>query len=162
MPDDLQKKTSKYRKTPAAFDKFLEDCERPACDDVKAMFIKAKTRLTESQKKDEQEETSAPAVECPPSSGALGTATWTLLHSMVSKVFTRHSRTLWKIHVQHTSHHSRAPLSHRRLGILMTPRNVIENTCSTFLMHLLDSIRVHGVPRTFEPISRKSLSGTSM
>lgn len=62
----------------------LEDCDRPACDEILNMFNAAKERHLSSKK-----EAAKPAtvVECPPKSSELGRASWTLLHTMVSLVF---------------------------------------------------------------------------
>lgn len=57
-----------------------EDCDRPACDDVKKALpqsmedIKVLTAKHAAKKK----------VECPPRSAELGRSSWKLLHGMVS------------------------------------------------------------------------------
>lgn len=56
----------------------LDDCDRPACDDMVSMLKKARASATTSAAPPSEE-------ECPPKSGALGTASWTLLHSMVRR-----------------------------------------------------------------------------
>lgn len=67
----------------------LDDCDRPACDDIITKFMAAKTAMEEgggsgekpnAKNTPKQQENK---VECPPSSAELGTGTWTLLHSMV-------------------------------------------------------------------------------
>ena len=67
---------------PPAFD----DCERPACDDVKAMFSRA---LKAAKSQPAAEALPKPRVgektgiECPPNRPTIGRGSWTLLHSMV-------------------------------------------------------------------------------
>mmetsp|Transcript_25727 Transcript_25727/g.38006 ORF Transcript_25727/g.38006 Transcript_25727/m.38006 type:complete len:164 (-) Transcript_25727:37-528(-) len=53
----------------------VDDCDRPACDDVVDAMSAAIGRVQQKQKQN---------VECPPSSPELGRASWTLLHSMVA------------------------------------------------------------------------------
>ena len=64
----------------SARQKTLDDCDRPACADVVAMFQKAK----ESQQLAKTAEQKPEAASCPPGSAALGRSSWTLLHSMAA------------------------------------------------------------------------------
>lgn len=52
----------------------VDDCDRPACDDVVGAMTAALGRVQNQQKAQ---------VECPPNSPELGRSSWTLLHSMV-------------------------------------------------------------------------------
>lgn len=69
----------------------LDDCDRPACDDITSMFLAAKTAMdggdgdgvNSDKKKKPAVIQQEKKVECPPNSAELGTGTWTLLHSMV-------------------------------------------------------------------------------
>jgi hypothetical protein len=49
-----------------------DDCDRPACHDMMSQMKKASQASQEKK-----------AVDCPPNSGVLGRASWTLLHTMV-------------------------------------------------------------------------------
>ena len=57
-----------------------DDCERPACDDVKSMLPSSMAEFEEMKKKHEKRK----KVECPPGSEELGLGTWKLLHSMAA------------------------------------------------------------------------------
>jgi hypothetical protein len=57
-----------------------DDCDRPACHDMMSQMKKA-SQASQDKK----------AVECPPNSGVLGRASWTLLHTMVRTNITRTS-----------------------------------------------------------------------
>ena len=71
--------------------KNLDDCERPACDDVKSMFAKAlevsKADNARADAKPRASKTSG--VECPPNSATIGKGSWTLIHSMVRLLLAR-------------------------------------------------------------------------
>jgi len=56
------------------------DCERPACDEMKAVLPESMAELEEMKKKYDRQK----KVECPPGSAELGLGTWKLLHSMTA------------------------------------------------------------------------------
>ena len=60
----------------------IDDCERPACDDIQSMFQKA---AAEANKQKETSKTVQTVKECPAGSSELGRSTWTLMHSMVRR-----------------------------------------------------------------------------
>lgn len=64
----------------------FDDCERPACDDVKSMFSKA-LKVANSDRAAEASSTprigKKTGIECPPNRPTIGKGSWTLLHSMV-------------------------------------------------------------------------------
>lgn len=62
------------------FDKKDDDCERPACDDVKAALPSSMEEFEAMKKKYDKRK----KVECPPGSAELGVGTWKLLHSMAA------------------------------------------------------------------------------
>ena len=68
---------TKTRKSGGLFDN--DDCERPACDDIK----KALPSSTEELQAMSQKLASKKKVQCPPRSAELGRSSWKLLHSMV-------------------------------------------------------------------------------
>ena len=69
----------KFSNLPNVFGKkLLDDCERPACDDILAGMKASMSRLQSSDSA-----TPGAASECPPNSPQLGNSSWTLLHSMV-------------------------------------------------------------------------------
>jgi FAD-linked sulfhydryl oxidase len=57
-----------------------DDCERPACDEMKAVLPASMAEFEEMKKKYEKQK----KVECPPGSAEMGLGTWKLLHSMVA------------------------------------------------------------------------------
>ncbi|CAJ1936734.1 unnamed protein product [Cylindrotheca closterium] len=59
---------------------FEEDCERPACDDVKKMLPSS----LDEAKQLSQKLASKQKVQCPPRSAELGRSSWKLLHSMAA------------------------------------------------------------------------------
>jgi len=64
----------------------IDDCDRPACDDMQSMFQKAAEASKKSKNSASQEtkkKAAANMKECPAGSSKLGRSTWTLLHSMV-------------------------------------------------------------------------------
>ena len=70
----------------------IDDCDRPACDDVKTMFSKAMAATKTGGAAKTGPETSAnprfgktTGIECPPSRSVIGKSSWNLLHSMVSR-----------------------------------------------------------------------------
>jgi len=63
--------------------KLLEDCDRPACDEMTSMFEKAAEAAKHQSKKKPPPSATATKKECPAGSAQLGRSTWTLLHSMV-------------------------------------------------------------------------------
>lgn len=68
----------------------IDDCERPACDDMQSMFQKAAEAASKKPKDSSQEPKKKAAAnrnECPAGSSELGRSTWTLLHSMVCVVW---------------------------------------------------------------------------
>ena len=79
-----QVKDSKKGKLPS----LLDDCERPACDDMVSMLKAASDRAhkAEVDKQIKDEEKISAAIQCPPKSAELGRSSWTLLHTMVSQV----------------------------------------------------------------------------
>jgi len=56
------------------------DCERPACDEMKAVLPTSMAQIEEMKKKYEREK----KVECPLGSAELGRGAWNLLHSMAA------------------------------------------------------------------------------
>jgi hypothetical protein len=56
-----------------------EDCERPACDDIKQTLPKSMEEFQAMT----QKHAAKKKVECPPRSAELGRSSWKLLHSMV-------------------------------------------------------------------------------
>ena len=56
-----------------------EDCDRPACDDVKQAFPKSMEEFQALSDKYAAKK----KVECPPRSADLGRSSWKLLHTMV-------------------------------------------------------------------------------
>lgn len=56
-----------------------EDCERPACDDIKKSLPTSMEELKAMAKKQAAKE----KVHCPPRTAELGRSSWKLLHSMV-------------------------------------------------------------------------------
>jgi hypothetical protein len=67
---------------------FEEDCERPACDDIK----KALPSSIDEAKAMSKKLASKQKVQCPPRSAELGRSSWNLLHSMVRPVSFIYSR----------------------------------------------------------------------
>jgi len=64
--------------------KLIDDCERPACDDMQSMFQQAAEASKKSKAKQAAAVSSAAKKkECPAGSSELGRSTWTLMHSMV-------------------------------------------------------------------------------
>ncbi len=80
-----------------------DDCDRPACDDTKSALSAALKRVGKSASSDtggapsrntvkQQSSSSSEKKDhlpntysaCPPTKGAIGSSTWTLVHSMVS------------------------------------------------------------------------------
>ena len=67
----------------------LDDCDRPACDDVQSMFQKAAAAAEASRTSSTSSSTvvvekkATMKSACPAGSAELGRSTWTLLHSMV-------------------------------------------------------------------------------
>eukprot|EP00566_Odontella_aurita_P027812 CAMPEP_0113556380 /NCGR_PEP_ID=MMETSP0015_2-20120614/17226_1 /TAXON_ID=2838 /ORGANISM="Odontella" /LENGTH=170 /DNA_ID=CAMNT_0000457733 /DNA_START=194 /DNA_END=703 /DNA_ORIENTATION=- /assembly_acc=CAM_ASM_000160 len=59
--------------------KDIEDCDRPACEDTVSALSAAIGRV-KNNAGDKRDRRGA----CPPTSGELGTASWTLLHSMAA------------------------------------------------------------------------------
>lgn len=57
-----------------------EDCERPACDDVKQALPKSMEELQAMA----QKHAANKKVECPPRSAELGRSSWKLLHAMTA------------------------------------------------------------------------------
>ena len=57
-----------------------DDCERPACDEVKSAIPSSMAEFEVMKKKYEKQK----KVECPPGSAELGLGTWKLLHSMAA------------------------------------------------------------------------------
>eukprot|EP00339_Tiarina_fusa_P024419 CAMPEP_0117039298 /NCGR_PEP_ID=MMETSP0472-20121206/27597_1 /TAXON_ID=693140 ORGANISM="Tiarina fusus, Strain LIS" /NCGR_SAMPLE_ID=MMETSP0472 /ASSEMBLY_ACC=CAM_ASM_000603 /LENGTH=156 /DNA_ID=CAMNT_0004749765 /DNA_START=325 /DNA_END=795 /DNA_ORIENTATION=- len=57
-----------------------EDCERPACDDIKKNLPSSMEELKAMAKKQKAKR----KVECPPRSAELGRSSWKLLHSMAA------------------------------------------------------------------------------
>jgi FAD-linked sulfhydryl oxidase len=57
-----------------------EDCERPACDDIKMNLPSSMEELHSMAKK----QAAKKKVECPPRSAELGRSSWKLLHSMAA------------------------------------------------------------------------------
>ena len=57
-----------------------DDCERPACDDMKAALPSSMAEFEAMKKKFNTQK----KVECPPASAELGLGTWKLLHSMAA------------------------------------------------------------------------------
>lgn len=86
----------------------LNDCSRPACDDIKDMFAKASKALASSKTSGsevsrEGRVAKSTGIECPPDSASIGRGSWTLLHSMVrfvldnlleSRAFSRSANTI--------------------------------------------------------------------
>ena len=69
----------KFANLPDAFrKKLLDDCDRPACDDIVAGL-----KAASSQSKSKGLPTPGAALDCPPNGPQLGSSSWTLLHSMV-------------------------------------------------------------------------------
>jgi hypothetical protein len=79
-------KASKLRVTPPAFSSLVDDCDRPACDDMASMLKQAHTRSQTTAAASKETVIAAEQVECPPRTAALGRASWTLLHTMVRNV----------------------------------------------------------------------------
>jgi hypothetical protein len=83
-------KASKLRSTPPAFSSLVDDCERPACDDMASMLRQAHTRSqTTAAAASKETVAAAEKVECPPRTAELGRASWTLLHTMVRDMIGR-------------------------------------------------------------------------
>ena len=57
-----------------------EDCERPACDDVKAALPSSMAEFEKMKKLYDKQK----KLECPPGSAELGVGAWKLLHSMAA------------------------------------------------------------------------------
>jgi hypothetical protein len=79
----------------------LDDCDRPACDDMTAMLKAASNRLrsnttayTTTTNKTDDSKITRPALQCPPKSPELGRSSWTLLHAMVSQTRIDHMHVL--------------------------------------------------------------------
>ena len=74
---------SKSAQNPSGLSGLLleEDCERPSCDDIKNVL---KTSLDQLETKTNKKADSK-NVQCPPGKGEIGTSSWKLLHSMVSR-----------------------------------------------------------------------------
>jgi hypothetical protein len=62
----------------------LDDCERPACDNMLAMMKNVQKAIHRPAAPPAQEK-DVVAVECPPTSAELGRSTWNLLHTMVRR-----------------------------------------------------------------------------
>jgi hypothetical protein len=82
-------KASKLRSTPPAFSSLMDDCERPACDDMASMLRQAHSRsqttaaAAAAAAASKETVTATEQVGCPPRTAELGKASWTLLHTMV-------------------------------------------------------------------------------
>ena len=67
------------------------DCDRPACEDTVSALTSALNRLNEKKEKNKKKEiagsdgTKPKNVTCPPNKDRIGSSSWTLLHSMVSR-----------------------------------------------------------------------------
>jgi hypothetical protein len=85
MTTEEKPKASKLRATPPSFSTFIDDCSRPACDDMTSMMKQAQERSshTAANTGTAVAASQTPSVECPPNSAFLGRSSWTLLHSMV-------------------------------------------------------------------------------
>lgn len=59
--------------------KDMDDCDRPACEDTVSALSAALGRVQKKGREQKERKDS-----CPPTSGELGTASWTLLHSMAA------------------------------------------------------------------------------
>jgi len=60
---------------------FQDDCDRPACDDIKDALPKSMAEVEALRRKLAKQQEK---VECPPRSAELGRASWKLLHSMAA------------------------------------------------------------------------------
>lgn len=88
--DDAGIAAKKTAKLPS----FLDDCDRPACDDMVTMLKAASDRVHASEQVtvnvNAEEKTQRgvgtlnPQSPCPPKSAELGRSSWTLLHTLVS------------------------------------------------------------------------------
>ncbi|GKY94932.1 hypothetical protein MPSEU_000458100 [Mayamaea pseudoterrestris] len=70
---------------------FLDDCDRPACDDMMSMLKAASNRVHKNANDkninvdlSSDVESQQSAIRCPPKSAELGRSSWTLLHSMAA------------------------------------------------------------------------------
>jgi hypothetical protein len=75
MPMSFQSASSNSKKNSP----FEDDCERPACEDIK----KALPNSLEDLQAMSQKLAAKKKLECPPRSAELGRSSWKLLHSMV-------------------------------------------------------------------------------
>jgi hypothetical protein len=154
--DALIMSDKKFANLPDAFrKKLLDDCDRPACDDIVA-GLKAATSLAQSKGL----ATPGAALECPPNSPQLGSSSWTLLHSMVGC-----SISSYLVNFPHSS------LSQREMPIgCVVPRKSIDggpNTNGQFLFRYRSILSVHVVcqrlHRKFEKeTSRSEIEGGPM
>jgi mitochondrial FAD-linked sulfhydryl oxidase len=61
-----------------------DDCDRPACDDIKAALPTSMAEIEAMKKWMAEKGRSETKVECPPKSAELGRGSWKLLHSMAA------------------------------------------------------------------------------
>jgi len=136
----------------------LEDCNRPACDDITSMYTAAmndgkiptatasKSKVNQLPKK----------VECPPSSAELGTGTWTLLHTMVRGRQTMMRRRLCQSPVFSLAFIVTNLHVYRRPGIPMSQARRTDHRCDSSLRRSLAFTPVRGVQRTFRRTFKKA------
>ena len=64
-----------------------DDCDRPACDDVKDAMAKSGLQLERTKRQPNFATKGVVTMDCPVNTAQLGRSSWTLLHSMVSHLF---------------------------------------------------------------------------
>lgn len=131
-----------------------EDCERPACDDVKQALPKSMEELQAMA----QKHAANKKVECPPRSAELGRSSWKLLHAMVC--WSRAKNLVAFSRIDYSSFFSRhhAPLvrkTHRRPGTLTSQQWTNKRRWQASFRRWPCSILVFGVPRIFKKKSKR-------
>lgn len=136
---------SKTRKSGGLFDN--DDCERPACDDIK----KALPSSTEELQAMSQKLAAKKKVQCPPRSAELGRSSWKLLHSMVRVCVYVLLVCKSCPHLYESTFPSRPP------GIPINQPRPNKYELPTLWKLWQNFILVHGVPLTFKRASKNRL-----
>jgi hypothetical protein len=131
----------------------IDDCERPACDDMISMYKQAAAAAADKKKASlnmpaaDGSSSATNPVECPPTSVTLGNASWTLLHTMVRQLTTAmvySERQTQRVHIPVLFSYM-CTVSTRLLGIQRYPLLLNKFRCYTFIRPWHAFIHVPGV-----------------